>query len=89
MFKQYLALEKEQKEVNERLSTKYKSWIEASGRQAKAPTNLVTNERAAWDRLQASKETLRLQAESNVKRRLFAVICCGSQNNFRQDLKSA
>ena len=67
LFKQYLALEKEQKEVNERLSTKYKSWIEASGRQAKAPTNLVTNERAAWDRLQASKETLRLQAESNVE----------------------
>lgn len=67
LFKQYLALEKEQKEVNERLSAKYKGWIEASGRQAKAPTNLVTNERAAWDRLQASKETLRLQAENNVE----------------------
>lgn len=67
LFKQYLALEKEQKEVNERLSAKYKGWIEASGRQAKAPTNLVTNERAAWDRLQASKEELRLQAENNVE----------------------
>jgi len=67
LFKQYLALEKEQKEVNERLSAKYKGWIEASGRQAKAPTNLVTNERAAWDRLQASKEKLRLQAENNVE----------------------
>ncbi|AMT89236.1 MULTISPECIES: hypothetical protein [Pseudomonas] len=67
LFKQYMALEKEQKETNERLSAKYKGWIEASGRQAKAPTNLVTNERADWDRLQASKEKLRLQAESNVE----------------------
>jgi len=67
LFKQYLALEKEQKEVNDRLSAKYKGWIEASGRQAKAPTNLVTNERAAWDRLQASKEKLRFQAENNVE----------------------
>lgn len=67
LFKQYLALEKEQTEVNERLTAKYKGWIEASGRQAKAPTNLVTIERAAWDRLQASKETLRLQAEKNVE----------------------
>ncbi|VVO54750.1 hypothetical protein [Pseudomonas fluorescens] len=67
LFKQYLALEKEQTEINERLTAKYKGWIEASGRQAKAPTNLVTIERAAWDRLQASKETLRLQAEKNVE----------------------
>jgi hypothetical protein len=67
LFKQYLALEKEQKEVNERLSAKYKSWIEASGRQAKAPANLVTVERAAWDRLQASKENMRLKAEQNME----------------------
>ncbi|MCF5071589.1 hypothetical protein GIW70_25830 [Pseudomonas syringae] len=67
LFKQYLALEKEQKEVNKRLSAKYKGWIEASGRQAKAPTNLVAAERAAWDRLQAEKEKLQLQAEKNME----------------------
>lgn len=67
LFKQYLALEKKQTEVNERLSTKYKGWIEASGRQAKAPANLVSLERAEWDRLQAEKEKLRLQAEKNME----------------------
>lgn len=67
LFKQYLALEKKQTEVNERLSKKYKGWIEASGRQAKAPANLVSLERAEWDRLQADKEKLRLQAEKNME----------------------
>ncbi|WP_028620107.1 hypothetical protein [Pseudomonas sp. Ant30-3] len=67
LFKQYLALEQQQKEVNERLSTKYKGWIEASGRQAKAPANLVALERAEWDRLQAEKEKLRQQAEKNTE----------------------
>ena len=67
LFKQYLALEKKQTEVNERLSKKYKGWIEASGRQAKAPANLVSLERAEWDRLQTDKEKLRLQAEKNME----------------------
>ncbi|RON48033.1 hypothetical protein BK666_10180 [Pseudomonas frederiksbergensis] len=67
LFKQYLALEKKQTEVNERLSKKYKGWIEASGRQAKAPANLVSAERTEWDRLQVDKDKLRLQAEKNME----------------------
>lgn len=67
LFKQYLALEKKQTEVNERLSKKYKGWIEASGRQAKAPANLVSAERTEWDRLQADKDKLRLKAEKNME----------------------
>ncbi|WP_311969540.1 peptidoglycan-binding protein LysM [Pseudomonas baltica] len=65
-FNSYLATEKSQLEVNERLRAKYKSWIEASGQNAQAPAGLVAAERAEWERLQAIKQALKEKAEQNI-----------------------
>ncbi|MEW7855299.1 hypothetical protein AB2M95_05270 [Pseudomonas chlororaphis] len=65
-FKSFLDLQSKQLEINKKLTEKYKNWINATGQQAKAPENLVTTERAEWDRLQLEKNKLQLQAENNV-----------------------
>lgn len=65
---QYLDLEKQQQEVHTRLRDKYRAWLKATGENAPAPSGLVDAERAAWERIQADKEKLRVQAEQNVAR---------------------
>lgn len=65
-FKLYIETEKKQTEITKRLQEKYKNWIEATGQNAQAPAGLVDDERAEWDRLQAVKDKLRVQAQQNV-----------------------
>lgn len=65
-LQEYLDLEKQQLEVHARLREKYGTWLEASGENAPAPAGLVDTERNEWERIQADKDKLRLQAEQNV-----------------------
>ncbi|KAF2395035.1 hypothetical protein FX983_03018 [Pseudomonas frederiksbergensis] len=65
-FKLYLDTEKQQSEINERLRTKYKNWIEATGQNAQAPAGLVEAERTEWDRLQVVKQGLYEKAKQKV-----------------------
>jgi murein DD-endopeptidase MepM/ murein hydrolase activator NlpD len=65
-LQEYLDLEKQQLEVHARLREKYRTWLEASGENTPAPASLVDAERNEWERIQADKDKLRLQAEQNV-----------------------
>lgn len=65
-FKVYLKLEKDQIKINKRLEEKYKSWIEATGRNCQAPGGLVAAERKQWEELQEERLKLMQQAELNI-----------------------
>ncbi|WXL24750.1 LysM domain-containing protein [Ectopseudomonas mendocina] len=65
-FKDYLALQKQQREVELRLQSKYKAWITASGENQQAPASLVEAERQEWQTLENQRKDLKQQAETAV-----------------------
>ncbi|MGN7738437.1 hypothetical protein ACTJKT_00365 [Pseudomonas sp. 22526] len=65
-FKSYLETEQQQNDVSERIRSKYKAWIDASGQNIPAPSGLIDAEQAEWERLQQSRIALRATAEAAV-----------------------
>ena len=67
VFRQYLDAQLKQQEVNDRLQTKYRNWVESTGSNMRAPAGLVAAERAEWEALQQVQKDLKRQAELNVQ----------------------
>jgi len=67
VFRQYLDAQLKQQEVNDRLQTKYRNWVESTGSNMRAPAGLVAAERAEWEELQHIQKDLKHQAELNVQ----------------------
>ncbi len=81
----YFATKKEQAEVDAQLQGKYRSWIDATGQNIKAPAGLVAEERKKWDRLQAKTEELQAKAEANVRNSKVRLHLLWSPEQFRPE----
>lgn len=66
VFREYLDAQLKQRQLNERLQRKYRTWIESTGINMQPPAGLVAAERQEWDDLQALRSSLKQRAEANV-----------------------